>query len=75
MSIGLKIAMAHGSGKGDYSDEDIEQIIGMGEPEAERTLREIRDTISENPLLVTGLVFALGILIGVSLGCARKNSS
>ena len=75
MTIGLKIAMAHGSGKADYSEDEIEQIIGMEPPEVERTLREIRDTISENPLLVTGLVFALGILIGVSLGCARRNSS
>lgn len=64
--------MAHESGQSDYSDDEIEQILGMGAPEARFAVKEMREAIRENPLLVTGLVFAFGILIGISLGRGRK---
>jgi len=44
----------------------------MGAPEARFAVKEMREAIRENPLLVTGLVFAFGILIGISLGRGRK---
>jgi hypothetical protein len=64
--------MAHESGQSDYSDDEIEQILGMGAPEARFAVKEMREAIREKPLLVTGLVFAFGILIGISLGRGRK---
>jgi hypothetical protein len=65
--------MMHGSGQGGYSDDEIEQILGKGAPEAGRAVKEIRETIRQNPLLMTGLVLAFGILVGISLCRARKS--
>jgi len=59
-------------GKGDYSDDEIEQILGMGAPEASFALNEMREAIRENPLLVAALVFAFGILVGISLSRTHK---
>jgi len=59
-------------GQGHYSDDEIEQILGMGAPEANFALNEIREVIREKPLLVTGLVFAFGILVGISLSRSHK---
>ena len=59
----------------EYSDDEIEQMLGMGASEGKLTLKEIEQIISDNPFLVTGLVFALGILVGVGLGYARKKRS
>jgi len=67
--------LAPEAAESDYSDDEIEQIIGMAASETGLALKEIREVISENPLLVTGLAFALGILLGVSLGCVRKRYS
>ena len=61
------------SKEGEYSDDEIEQILGMGS--SELILKEIEETIRDDPLLVTGLVFALGILIGVGLACGGKGRS
>ena len=58
--------------QGNYSDDEIEQILGMGAPEAKFALNEIREAIREKPLLVTGLVLAFGILVGISLSRAHK---
>jgi len=71
----LRTIMARESRQGGYSDDEIEQILGMGAPEARLTLREIRDTIREDPLLVAGLVFAFGLLVGVSLARGGKKRS
>jgi len=60
------------SGQRDYSDDEIEQILGMSAPELKLTLKEVRDAIKEDPLLVTGLVFALGILVGAGLARGGK---
>lgn len=67
--------MARESRESDYSDDEIEQILGMGMSQTGFPLREIREIIVEKPLLATGLAFAFGILLGVSLGCARRTCS
>ncbi|WP_455284440.1 hypothetical protein [[Eubacterium] cellulosolvens] len=64
--------MSRKLGQGVYSDDEIEQIIGIGALETKFVLKEIRETIRGSPLLATGLVFAFGILVGVSLGQVRK---
>jgi hypothetical protein len=58
----------------DYSDDEIEQILGMGGPETRIALKEMREAIRENPLLVGALIFALGILVGASLSRGRRRS-
>ncbi len=63
------------SGQGDYSDDEIEEILGMGPSQVNVLLDQIRDSIRENPLLVTGLVFALGVLVCASLGRTRERCS
>jgi len=57
-----------------YSDDEIEQILGMGGPETKLPLKEMREIIRENPLLVATLVFAFGILVGASLSSGRRRS-
>ena len=64
--------MAREPGESSYSDEEIEQILGMGAPEAKFVLKAIRDAVKEDPLLVAGLVFALGILVGVGLARGHR---
>lgn len=60
------------SKKREFSDEEVEEILDMHEPGGQITVREIREMIQENPLLVTGLVFAFGLLVGVSMS-GRKS--
>jgi ElaB/YqjD/DUF883 family membrane-anchored ribosome-binding protein len=55
-----------------YSDEELEEIIDMRASD-EVSVRQIRATIQENPLLVTGLAFAFGLLLGLSI-CSRRKS-
>jgi hypothetical protein len=57
-----------------YSDDEIEQILGMEGPETKLPLKEMREVIRENPLLVGTLVFAFGILVGASLSHGRRRS-
>jgi hypothetical protein len=57
-----------------YSDDEIEQILGMGSPETKLALKEMREAIRGNPLLVATLIFAFGILVGASLGRGRRRS-
>jgi len=70
----LRVAMASEQRRPGYSDDEIEQILGMGGPETELALKEIRRTIKENPLLVSALIFAFGILVGASLARGHKRS-
>jgi hypothetical protein len=58
----------------DYSEDEIEQILGVGGYEAKLMLKEIRATIEENPLLVAALVFAVGILVGATLSRGHNKS-
>jgi len=55
-----------------YSDEELEEIMDMHATD-QVSMRQIRATIQENPLLVTGLVFAFGLLMGLSM-CPRRKS-
>jgi len=73
LPYGLAAVMAREPGQSSYSDDEIEQILGMGTPEAKFALKAIRDSIKEDPLLVAGLVFALGILVGVSIARGHRN--
>ena len=66
--------MAHEAKERDYSDDEIEQILGMGGPEAKLVLKEMRETIRENPLLVAALVFAVGVLVGASISRGHRRS-
>jgi hypothetical protein len=66
--------MTHAANELSYSDDEIEQIFGMGGPEAKTVLRAIRETMRENPLFVTALIFAFGILVGASLKHGHKRS-
>jgi len=59
-------------GKEDFSDEELEEIIDMHAPKGQISVAELRKAIRENPLLVTGLVFAFGLLLGISLRSRRK---
>jgi hypothetical protein len=54
----------------EFSDEELEEIIDMKPPT--RLVKEFEAIVKERPLLVTGLVFAFGILIGVSLSSGRR---
>jgi len=64
--------MMGGSGQGGYADDEIEEILGMGAPEVNALLKQAREIVRENPLLVTGLAFAFGLLLGASLGRPRE---
>jgi len=56
----------------EFSDEELEQIIDMKAPK--ELLKEFEALVKEKPLLVTGLVFAFGILVGVGLSSGRRRS-
>lgn len=56
--------------KTDFPDEEIEDILGMHAPID--LLREFRKATQESPLLVTGLAFAFGLLVGASLSNGNK---
>ena len=68
----LMAIIARKAGEGNYSEDEIEQILGMEAPEVKFALKEIRKTIKEDPLLVAGLVFAFGMLLGVSLARGHR---
>ena len=70
----MTAAMAREAKERDYSDDEIEQILGMGGPETKVALKAIRETMRENPLLVAALIFAFGVLVGASLSRAHKRS-
>lgn len=50
---------------GDFSDAEVEDIFDMQAPKD--LLREFQKTVQDNPLLVTGLVFTFGLLVGMAL--------
>lgn len=66
--------MAHEAKEPDYSDDEIEQILGMEGTETKLALKQIRETIRDNPLLVGALIFAFGILVGASVGRGHRKS-
>ena len=66
--------MAHEAKEHDYSDDELEEILGMGGPEAKLMLKQMRDTIRDNPLLVAALIFAMGVLVGASVRRGHRKS-
>jgi len=56
----------------DFSDEELEEIIDMKAPK--EMIMEFESMVKESPLLMTGLAFAFGILIGVGLASGRRRS-
>jgi hypothetical protein len=61
-------------GQGDYSDDEIEEILGLSAPETKLVLKEIQETIVDSPLLALGLAFTLGVLVGLGLSHARRRT-
>lgn len=58
--------------KKEISDEEVEDILDMQAPKD--LMREFQKAVQESPLLMTGLVFTFGLLVGVSLSSGRKRS-
>lgn len=56
----------------EFSDEELEEIIDMKAPK--ELIREFESLVKESPLLMTGLAFTFGILIGVGLASGRRRS-
>jgi hypothetical protein len=55
-----------------FSDEELEEIIDMKAPK--KLIKEFESAVRDRPLLVTGLVFAFGILVGAGLSSGRRRS-
>lgn len=55
-----------------FSDEELEEIMDMQVPKGQVSVADMRQVIRDNPLLVAGLVFAFGLLLGVSLRSNRR---
>ena len=58
--------------KEDFPDDEVEEIMNMHAPKDQISVAEARKIIRENPLLVAGLVFTFGLLVGVSLSSRKK---
>jgi len=58
----------------DYSDDEIEEILGLSAPETKLALKEIQEIIADSPLLALGLAFTLGVLVGLGLNNARRRT-
>ncbi len=56
----------------EFSDEDLEELMDMKAPK--EVAKELETIVKANPLLVTGLAFAIGLLIGVSFSSGRRRS-
>jgi hypothetical protein len=57
--------------KNDFSDEEVEDILDMQAPKD--LMREFQKAVQDSPLLMTGLVFAFGLLVGVSLSGHKRS--
>ena len=58
--------------KKEFRDEELEEIMFTRGSKDRISVAEVREMIRENPLLVAGLVFTFGLLVGVSLSSGRK---
>ncbi len=56
----------------EFADEELEDILSMHRTRDQVSVAEIRELIRENPLLVAGLVFTFGLLLGVSLRSGKR---
>ena len=57
-----------------YSDEELEELIDMHAANDVFSAKQLRETIRENPLLMGGLIFTFGLLLGVALSSRRGRS-
>jgi hypothetical protein len=55
-----------------FSDEELEEIMDQHAPKGQVSAAELRQIIRDNPLLVAGLVFAFGLLLGVSFRSGHR---
>jgi len=55
----------------EFSDEELEEIIDMKAPK--ELVKQFESLVKERPLLVTGLVFAFGLLLGSGLSHRRRS--
>ncbi len=58
--------------KKEFADEELEDILSMHKVRDQVSVAEVRELIRENPLLVAGLVFTFGLLVGVSLSSGKR---
>jgi len=56
----------------EYSDEELEEIIDMKAPT--ELVKEFESMIKESPLLMIGLAFTFGVLVGAGLASGRRRS-
>jgi ElaB/YqjD/DUF883 family membrane-anchored ribosome-binding protein len=56
----------------EFSDEELEEIIDMKPPR--ELISEFESLVKEKPLVMTGLAFAFGILVGLGLRSGRRRS-
>lgn len=56
----------------EFSDEELEEIIDMQAPT--ELFMEFESLVKESPLVMTGLAFVFGILVGVGLASGRRRS-
>ncbi|HYB84962.1 MAG TPA: hypothetical protein VED86_06500 [archaeon] len=56
----------------EFSDEELEEIIDMKAPR--EMIMEFESLVKESPLVMTGLAFAFGILVGIGLASGHRRS-
>jgi ElaB/YqjD/DUF883 family membrane-anchored ribosome-binding protein len=56
----------------EFTDEELEEIIDM--KARKELIKEFESLVRDRPLLVTGLIFAFGILVGAALSSRRRRS-
>ena len=56
----------------EFSDDELEEIIDMKAPK--ELINEFEAMVKESPLVMTGLAFAFGILVGIGLTSGRRRS-
>jgi len=55
----------------EFSDEELEEIIDMQAPK--ELVKQFESMVKERPLLVSGLIFAFGLLLGAGLSRRRRS--
>jgi len=55
-----------------FSEDEIEEIMNMRAPDDPLSITKVREAIQQNPILVTALAFAFGMLLGIGFASNRK---